>query len=324
MNKINVGILGCANIAKKFVIQGFIDSKNFNIVGIASRNIEKAIDFGSVFDINAFGSYEELLECSNIDAVYIPLPNSLHYTWIKKALERRIHVLVEKSLSCSYADTLELNNIARNNNLVLVENFQFRFHRQMKFIEELLQNSYVGSVRNIISSFGFPPFPNSSNIRYSKMLGGGALLDAGAYPVKITQIILGDNLHVSTASLHIPESSEVDIWGSASINDKSNNVVSQISFGFDHFYQNRLEIWGNKGKISTNRIFTAGPGIRTLINLENEQGKKTIELEPDNHFINMINHFFDLISGTASRDDEYMQNLNQAALINQIQQKSLE
>lgn len=97
--KLNIGILGCANIARKFIIPTLKEMMEFNIIGIASRSQEKADEFSEEFNLKAFYSYECLLAEKNLDAVYIPLPNSLHYSWIKKALENNIHVLVEKTMA---------------------------------------------------------------------------------------------------------------------------------------------------------------------------------------------------------------------------------
>ena len=130
--KINIGVLGCANIAKTHLIPNLLNlNSHYNLVGIASRTEKKAKNFAKMFDTKCFFEYDDLLDIKHLDAVYIPLPNSLHYEWIKKSLNKGIHVLVEKSLSCSYKEVLELNNIAKEKKLVLIENFQFRFHKQL-------------------------------------------------------------------------------------------------------------------------------------------------------------------------------------------------
>jgi dTDP-3,4-didehydro-2,6-dideoxy-alpha-D-glucose 3-reductase len=113
MSKINIGILGCANIAKRFVIPALKELKEFKVVGIASRAEDKANQFAKEFDLTPFNSYQLLLNKKNLDAVYIPLPNSLHYEWIKKALNKNLHVLVEKSMACNYDEVVELNNLAK-------------------------------------------------------------------------------------------------------------------------------------------------------------------------------------------------------------------
>ncbi len=321
MNKIKIGILSCASIAKRFVIPAIKQIPSFELCGIASRNSEKAKQTASDFETKGFDSYDELIN-SQLDAVYIPLPNSLHYEWIKKSLNNNLHVLVEKSMTCSLDQTQELNTLAQSKGLVLIENFQFRFHSQMAYIQQVLKSGKLGELRNLRASFGFPPFPDADNIRYQKQLGGGALLDAGAYPIKITQLFLGHDIYIDSASLSYPSDKQVDIWGSAFIKQKHGKLTSQIAFGFDHFYQNNLELWGTKGKLTATRIFTAGPGVKPEVIIETQEGKESIVLPEDNHFVNMLNYFANCINTKQSLNDEYHQNINQARLIGELSERA--
>lgn len=321
-NKINIGVLGCANIAQRYIIPSIIKNNLFHLVGVASRSKKKADSFACFFKTKAFYSYESLLE-SNLDAVYIPLPNGIHYEWIKKALYKNIHVLVEKSLGCNLAEVQELNLLAKNSGLVLMENFQFRFHKQLKFVLNEIENGKLGEIKLLRSSFGFPPFVDKDNIRYQKDIGGGALLDAGAYTIKISQIILGGEIYIDSAILDKPFDKEVDISGSAYIKLKNSHVTAQIAFGFDHFYQNLLEIWGSKGKLTASRIFTAGPGIKATVRIEHCDGYDNLYEFEDDHFHNMLNHFSELIHTRNGLDNEYYQNINQARIIEELFKKSI-
>jgi len=322
MKKINIGILGCANIAQRFIIPALNEMEEFNIIGIASRSKEKANKFSKEFNINPFYSYDLLLEVENIDAIYIPLPNSMHYEWVKKALNKNLHVLVEKSMACSYDEVLKLNKLAEMKNLVLIENFQFRFHSQLQYIKDLVDSGKIGELRNIRSSFGFPPFSDDDNIRYKKELGGGALLDAGAYTIKISQIFLGNDIYVDSATLKYSDDKKVDIWGSGCLKSTNSAINSQIAFGFDNFYQCSIELWGSKGKIKTDRIFTSPPGYSPIIELETQKGKEVKVLKEDNHFKNMILFFYNQIM--KNNKEEYLNNICQAKLINEFVVKSKE
>jgi NDP-hexose-3-ketoreductase len=320
--KINIGVLGCANIAQRYLIPSICKNNLFQLVGVASRSKKKADSFASIFNTKAYYSYESLLEL-DLDAIYIPLPNGLHYEWIKKALNKNIHVLVEKSLACNLAEVQELNLFAKNNGLVLMENFQFKFHKQLKFIQDEIDLGKLGEIKLLRSSFGFPPFADKDNIRYQKAIGGGALLDAGAYTIKIAQIFLGSEIYIEGASLDKPFDKEVDISGSAYIKLKNSYVTAQIAFGFDHFYQNSLEIWGSKGKLTASRILTAGPGVKATVRIEGSDGYDNLHELEDDHFHNMLNHFSGLIHTQNGIDNEYDQNVNQARLIGEIFKKSI-
>ena len=326
-DKLRIGILGTANVAIKSVIPAILGLPNyFDLIGIASRDEIKAKVVSENFGVHCFSSYSELIDKKIIDAIYIPLPNSLHYAWVKKSLLAGLHVLVEKSMGCDFNEVVELNEIAIAQELVLIENFQFRFHSQLIAIKELIASGSIGELRCMRSSFGFAPFLDLSNIRYNKELGGGALLDAAAYPIKISQILIGEEIEVKASSLNFDVEKGVDIWGGAYLKQKSGSLFSEIAFGFDNYYQCNLELWGSKGKLYTNRIFTAPLGYSPIITLDCNNGTKEICLNADSHFINMLNHFYILTQQGNSylREDEYRQNKNQARLIEELRIKANE
>ena len=319
---LNIGILGCATIAERSVIPAILELNDlYTLEGIASRDLNKAKEFAEKFESRAYLSYEAIVEDINIDAVYIPLPNSLHAEWIEKALQLGKHVLVEKSLACTYNEVKYLNNLAKDKGLTLIENFQFRFHSQLEYILNLIEQGTIGDIRCIRSSFGFPGLPSENDIRYQADLGGGALFDAGAYPVKISQIFMGYDIEVKASNLNFLPEKNVDIWGGAYLKQRNGNLFAEIAFGFQHFYQCNIEIWGSKGKLSTNRIFTATPQIKPVVELETQSGKQIITLNEDKHFNNMLTHFHAVVNNSSDREDEYVQNINQSRLIHEIIQK---
>ena len=164
--KLNIGVLGCANIAKKSIIPAIKNlSDHFNLVGIASRSPNKADEFCDLFDTQAYYRYTDLLENPSLDAIYIPLPNSLHKEWIEKSIQQGLHVLVEKSMACNLKDVVHLNQLAEKSNLLLMENFQFRFHPQLNAIKKILNDGEIGSLRSIKSTFYTSPRSNFTIIK---------------------------------------------------------------------------------------------------------------------------------------------------------------
>ena len=321
---INIGVLGCSSFAKRSILPALKNLPgNFSLQGIASRNKESANEFAGLFDTTPY-DYDSLIDNKLIDAVYIPLPNSLHAEWINKALDKGKHVLVEKSMATSLADTTALNNKALSNSLVLVENFQFRFHRQLAKIMEIINSGSIGELRSMRSSFGFPPFADKSNIRYQKELGGGALLDVGAYPIKISQLFMGNDLRIKAARLNYDSPEGVDMGGGGFIEQVNGPLFSEVAFGFDHYYQCNVEFWGSKGKLTATRIFTAHPEFEPELILETGGASETIKVKPDNHFVNMLLHFHGLICQPDLAADEYAQNINQSRLIEEFKNKSNE
>ena len=316
-NVVRIGVLGCSNFAMRSMIPAMVNMPEyFDLVAVASRDSEKSKDIANNLGIErSFSSYDKLLDCDVLEAVYIPLPNSLHFKWVEMALERGLHVLVEKSMACSFEEVKYINEMASKSNLVLVENFQFRFHKQLAVIQKMVSDGVIGKLRCVRSSFGFPPFKDESNIRYKKELGGGALLDAGAYPIKISQIFLGLDIEVSAASLCFDNQKEIDIWGGAFLHQKKGSLFAEIAFGFDNFYQCNLELWGCDGMISTKRVFTTPPDKSSEIIIESSNENYLFHVKPCNHFEKMMLHFYNLIQTKEGLSVEYEQNINQSRLI---------
>jgi predicted dehydrogenase len=318
--KLRIGILGCANIAIKSIIPAILDLDDFFLLGgIASREKEKGYLNSLKFKTTPYYSYQDLITSNTIDIVYIPLPNSLHYEWVEKSLLNNKHVLVEKSMACSFDEVLKLNELAREKGLLLIENFQFRFHTQINKIIDIINSNEIGELRSITANFGFPPFADSNNIRYNKSLGGGALLDAGAYPIKLSQILLkGKNLKVTSAKLNYKNNINVDIWGGGFIEQLDGDLFFHFAFGFDNYYENSLRCWGSKGTLFTNRLFTAPKDYKTQIFIENSNGLQKIEIDEENHFTKMLIYFKEAIESKELKIQEYNQNIQQATLMNQF------
>lgn len=317
MKKLKIGVLGCANIAKRSVIPAIKSMEQFELVAVASRTLSKAKDFATHFDCMPIEGYENLLNEKEIDAVYVPLPTGMHFEWILKSLEANKHVLCEKSLVEKYSEAEKIVEVAKDRNLLVAENFMFPFHAQQQYVKTLLTDGEIGELRSFRSSFGFPPFPDKNNIRYQKELGGGALLDAGAYPTKAAQMILGNELTVVGAHLNIDKNLDVDLWGSAMLINEQLNITAQLSFGFDNFYQCNYELWGSKGKITVHRSFTAGPGFSPTITIEKQNISTTQTLKADNHFIKLLENFYNTINEGIFTSN-YAEVLNQSNLLTQI------
>lgn len=321
MKRVKWGVLGTANIAKNSVIPAIISTEGHIISSVASRTMTNARQFAKEFDISAVEGYESLLNDPSIDAVYIPLPTGLHFEWAMKALEADKHVLLEKSAVVNLDEAELLVSKARSKNLLLMEHFQFQYHNQHDFVKKLLGDGRIGEIRAFKSSFGFPPFGGNDNIRYKQELGGGALLDAGAYTIKAITFVLGFGFNVDTSFLINHEDFGIDWYGGGQLSCPDKNLFGQVAFGFDNFYQCSYEIWGSRGKLICPRAYTAKPNFSPTIILESPNGTEEIGLEPDNHFQNIIMEFSRLIT-KMNFEGEYRKIIEQARLIDQFRDKN--
>ena len=318
MNKLSIGVLGCANIAKRSVIPAIKSITEFELVVVASRTQAKAGEFASAFDCEAIEGYQNLLDRKDIDVIYMPLPTGLHEEWVIKALEAGKHILIEKSLAMSYDSAKRMVDLARQKGLLIMENFMFLYHGQHQFVKDLITKGEIGEVRCFRSSFGFPPL-DSENFRYNKALGGGALLDAAAYTVRASQLFLGNDIWVEGATLN-NINTEVDLFGGAYLKS-SNGMFAEVAFGFDNFYQCNYEIWGSKGKIMAQRAFTPGAKFKPTITLEQQSEVFNYEIDAENHFVNILNEFKRCVLEN-DVETKYEEILNQSRLLQELKIKS--
>jgi NDP-hexose-3-ketoreductase len=317
--KIRIGVLGCAGIAQRYMIPAILDTQDLELVAVASRAPGKARAYADRFGGEAVESYENLLNRRDIDAVYVPLPTGLHEQWILRALQERKHVFAEKSLAMNVTSAQRMLNLARENRLVLMEDFMYRYHSQHRFVFDQLQQGVIGELRMLRSYFAFPPL-DPHNFRYDKALGGGAILDAAAYTVDVSRWFMGNDLELGFASLFYDRLKEVCIRGSALLYSPATGLSALIAFGFDNYYQCNYELWGNKGIIHCDRSFTPPPDFTPTVRIGLPEGMQEHILPADNHFKNILKEFVDCI-----RQRQYAKHhedlLSQSRLLTALQEK---
>lgn len=197
MEAIGWGVLGVANIARRAVIPAIQRSRNGRLVAIASRAPSRAEAAARELGIpRAHGSYEALLGDPDVQAVYIPLPNSLHRAWTVRCAEAGKHVLCEKPLALSPGECEEMIAACRQHRVTLMEAFMYRFHPRTERVARLAREGALGEIRLLRAAFTFQVREPRANIRLRPDLGGGALYDVGCYTVNVSRMILGEPVEV--------------------------------------------------------------------------------------------------------------------------------
>ena len=187
--KVNWGVLGAANIAVKKVIPAMQRGEWSEMIGLASRNLEKAEHFARELGIpRAYGSYEELLGDRDIEAVYIPLPNHLHVPWSIKAAEAGKHVLCEKPIALTAQEAMQLLRARNRTGVRIEEAFMVRTHPQWLRVLELVEAGRIGEVCSVMGHFSYNN-PDPENIRNIAEIGGGGLMDIGCYLIFLSRLI---------------------------------------------------------------------------------------------------------------------------------------
>ena len=192
MKKVKWGILSTASIAQRRVLPAMLDCVHAELAGIASRSLDKAKAVATVFSIpKAYGSYEELFDDPEIEAIYNPLPNHLHVEWSIRAASRGKHVLCEKPLSRSVAEARRLLGARDNYHVKIGEAFMVRTHPQWLRTVELVRAGRIGKLRSALGYFSYFNV-DPANTRNIADCAGGALMDIGCYPIKTSRLVFGE------------------------------------------------------------------------------------------------------------------------------------
>lgn len=319
MNMVRFGILGCADIAKRRAIPALKKIDTIDLVGIASRDSNKAKTFCSEFGIKKAYTYDELIEADDIDAIYVPLPVGLIKEWAIKAANTGKHVICEKSISGNFDSVKKIVDVCKKNKVVLFENFICDYHPQHAKVYDLIKNGELGETFVFQGNFGFN-LVDKSNIRYSKELAGGSLNDAGAYTVFMASKFFGEPISLTSKLIF---KNGIDIQGSVML-EFPGNKVGILCFGFENVYQNNYSIWGSQGLVRVERAYSIPfnmPGDITLV--KNDLVKESIlKIKADavDQFKLIFEDFINTIKNKDNQKIEvnYQKILNQARVMEAI------
>ena len=273
MNKVRWGILSTAKIACEKVIPAMQASKFCDVAAIASRNMEQAKTAAIRLGIlKTFGSYEDLLNDAEIDAVYIPLPNHLHIPWAIKALQANKHVLCEKPIGLSVAEAKQLQaTAAKKPHLKIMEAFMYRFHPQWQQAKKLVTDGAIGQLKHIESFFSYYN-ADASNIRNQKDAGGGGMMDIGCYCVSLARFIFDKEPVSIFGKVEFDKVMQTDIMASGILDFENGTATFTCSTQLMPYQ--RVNIFGTAGRIEIEIPFNAPPLIPTRIWLHTKAGSQ--------------------------------------------------
>lgn len=266
LKKIRWGVLGVANIAVKKVIPGMQKGERCEIAAIASRDLPRARDAAGTLGISkAYGTYEELLACPEIDAIYNPLPNHLHVPWSIKAAEAGKHVLCEKPISLNVAEARQLIQVRNRTGVKIGEAFMVRTHPQWLRARELVRSGEIGELRCVLSAFSyFNRDPN--NVRNRADIGGGGLMDVGCYPITMARFLFGREPARAAGIIDYDPGFKTDRLTSALLDFAPGQAVFTCSTQMVPFQ--RMQIFGTKGRIEIEIPYNIPPDRPSRIFLD--------------------------------------------------------
>lgn len=295
-SKLRIGVLGAANIARSF-ITALRGSLKVDVCAVASRDAAKGAAFAKEMGVaQSFASYESMLSDPSIEAIYNPLPNNLHAEWSIKAVNAGKHVLCEKPLAAKSVDAVAMFAAARANDVYLVEAYPYRAQPQTIKLAELVRNHAVGRVQTVQASFGFP-LVAPSNIRWDPSLAGGALMDAGCYPLSLVRLVAGERPVRALAMAQLSESG-VDRTFMGTL-EFASGLIAQISCSFGTARHRRALIVGDVGTIDTTYFNDTGAEFPPLVHVTRGSGwdaaRESIECAATPGFFAQGEAFHDLV-----------------------------
>lgn len=278
-NKIRWGVLGVANIGVKKVIPAMQKGERGEIVAIASRDPERAKQAAAQLGIpKAFGSYEEMLADSSIDAVYNPLPNHLHVPWSIKAAEAGKHVLCEKPIALSAEETRQLIAARDKAGVKIGEAFMVRTHPQWLRARELARNGAIGELRSIVSVFSYFN-RDPKNVRNMASIGGGGIYDIGCYPITMARFLFEREPARVAAAIERDPDMHTDRLSSAVLDFAPGLAIFTCSTQLVPFQ--RMQVLGTKARIDMEIPYNIPPDrpSRIFIDDGSELGGRAARME---------------------------------------------
>ena len=263
--KLRWGIVGLGSIANHFV-KDLALVEDSELVAVASRSIEKAEEFSEHYASKyAFGSYEELFKCSEVDVIYIATPHSFHAKLAIEAMYYGKHILCEKPLGVNTEEVTKMIAAAKENNVFLMEALWSRFNPTIQKVTELIAEGVLGAIKYIQADFAFPALHRDDENRLlNPNLAGGSLLDIGIYPVFLSYLILGNPEAIMASSKFYKTGIEMQ---TAMIFDYP-DAQAVLYSGLNSKSEMKAEISGTKGTIFIDPKWHEAQGFELELNQE--------------------------------------------------------
>ena len=285
MRKIKWGVLGTAGIAKGCTIPGMQQAENCELYAIAGRSLEKSKAFQEEFGFEkAYGSYDELLADPEVEAIYIPLPNTMHCEWSIKAMEAKKHVLCEKPLAPSEAVAKQMIDAAKENGVILMEAFAYLHSPFVAAVKNEISGGAIGDVLYMESAFITSDY-ELTNIRMRRDALGGCLYDLGCYNTSQILWIL-DEEPVSVQAVSDFSEDKIDVYTTALLTYE-NGKRAVLNCGMclkteGNQRIDRFQIHGTKGYLKSEANFNQAGQLSYTICVDGKEEVKVVDV-PQNY-----------------------------------------
>ena len=316
MKTTNVAVWGLGNHAINRILPALASIDEVKLVGVCSRNRRVVDECAKQWECDGWISPSEMLNCDNVDVVYIATPIGVHFSFSEQVLKAGKHVWCEKPLTCDYEETKFLVSLAEKVNKGLTESFMYLHHSQFLRVKQFIDESK--QVHSVICRFGIPALENPG-FRIEPKLCGGALWDVASYTVSaVLALFPNQKVDILFSEVQQKEDSPVDTEGRVLLRF-SRGATAYLEWGVGVAYKNELDVWADNGSLFTDKIFSKPKDYKPKYYMRDLNGNVSVEHgEESEQFVQMFHNFVQLIGDEQKKAAERKVILDRAKLMNDI------
>ncbi len=318
--KLRIGTLGAARITPKALLLPAQLVPEVEIVAIAARDPARARALAATYQIpKIYTTYATLLADPDIDAIYNPLPNSLHAEWSIKALQAGKHVLCEKPLASNAQEAQAMANVAQATGLTLVEAFHNLYHPLLRRMKQIVVSGELGQIRSIEGHF-CTIVRRVNDIRYQWQLAGGATMDLGCYPLRLMRYLLDETPQVVSAKAS-RLSPQIDRWMEADLRFPS-GVRGRMTCALFSLRLVRISarIVGDAGEMHV--LNPVVPHIFNRLTVRNALGVRTEGFPGPSSYTHQLRAFVEAIDGNKPMLSDAQDGVTSMSVIDEVYRKA--
>jgi predicted dehydrogenase len=317
---IRIGVLSAAAIVPSALANPARTMSEVQIVSIAARDPQRAKAFARKHHISrVHQTYSDLLADPDVDAIYNPLPNSLHAEWTIRALQAGKHVLCEKPFASNTQEAAAMARVAQETGLVLSEAFAYRYHPLTRRVKEIIANGELGKIKHIEAQFCFL-LPITNNIRFKYELSGGALMDCGCYPVSLIRHLAEAEPTVerALARLFAPQvDHKMTADLSFPVGRTAHLVCDMLS---PKLFRSLLNVEGESGSLRVINPFH--PHWFHWLTVQGTQGNRRERVRGENAYVSQLRAFIKAIRGETKLNTDPADAIGNMRVIDSIYEKA--
>jgi len=317
---IRIGVLGAAAIVPMALTNPSRSVPETQVLAIAARDPKRAQSFARKHHIpRVHQTYSDLLADPEVDAIYNPLPNSLHAEWTIRALKAGKHVLCEKPFASNVQEAEEMARTAQETGLVLSEAFAYRYHPLTARVKEIIARGELGKINHIEAQFCFL-LPSPNNIRFNYELAGGALMDCGCYPVSLIRHLAEVEPIVNRAEARL-FASQVDYKMSADLSFADGRVAHLVCDMLSpKLFRSVLKVEGDAGTLRV--INPYHPHWFNWLSVRERNGSHSEHVRGENAYALQLSAFVKAIRGEIKLNTDPADAIGNMRVIDAIYEKA--